>query len=174
MTNHELQTLLALDRSTLPEDGRPEFNRLIFSRSPYLLQHSRNPVDWREWGPAAQKEAQERNLRYLSPSAMPPATGAMSWPMNPLRMTRWPISLTMPLCRSRWIGRSGPIWMKFCMAACQSLTNSGGWPLNCFLKPDGTPFYALTYRPKSLSAACPVSGTAGEHCQGLATQTGSG
>jgi len=32
MTNHELHTLLALDRSSLPEDGRPEFNRLIFSR----------------------------------------------------------------------------------------------------------------------------------------------
>ena len=37
----------------LPEDGGDEFNRLVFSKSPYLLQHARNPVDWHEWGPEA-------------------------------------------------------------------------------------------------------------------------
>ena len=35
--------------SKLPKDGGKEFNRLVFSQSPYLLQHARNPVDWRPW-----------------------------------------------------------------------------------------------------------------------------
>jgi len=62
VTNTELQNLLDIDRSTLPPDGGTEFNRLIFSRSPYLLQHAGNPVDWREWGEDARAEAASRNL----------------------------------------------------------------------------------------------------------------
>ena len=41
----------------LPTDGGEEFNRLIFEKSPYLLQHARNPIDWRPWGEAAFAEA---------------------------------------------------------------------------------------------------------------------
>ncbi|HPF15504.1 MAG TPA: DUF255 domain-containing protein, partial [Planctomycetota bacterium] len=37
----------------LPADGGPEYNRLVFESSPYLLQHARNPVDWYPWGEAA-------------------------------------------------------------------------------------------------------------------------
>ena len=36
--------------ASLPADGGPESNRLIFEKSPYLLQHARNPVDWYPWG----------------------------------------------------------------------------------------------------------------------------
>jgi len=45
---------------------------------------------------------------------------------------------------------------EFCMAACQTLTGSGGWPLNCLLMPDGSPFYAFTYLPRE-----PRNGTPG-------------
>jgi hypothetical protein len=38
---------------TLAPDGGPRFNRLIFSSSPYLLQHAENPVDWYPWGEEA-------------------------------------------------------------------------------------------------------------------------
>ena len=41
----------------LPADGGEEFNRLVFEKSPYLLQHARNPVDWWPWGEAAFAEA---------------------------------------------------------------------------------------------------------------------
>src|SRR5258705_2269424 len=37
----------------LPPDGGPEFNRLVFEKSPYLLQHAANPVDWYSWGEEA-------------------------------------------------------------------------------------------------------------------------
>ncbi len=49
MNNSKLESLLKLDRSLIPYDGGELYNRLIFARSPYLLQHAENPVDWREW-----------------------------------------------------------------------------------------------------------------------------
>ena len=45
--------LVAIDKNSLPVDGGDRFNRLIFARSPYLLQHAENPVDWYEWGEAS-------------------------------------------------------------------------------------------------------------------------
>src|SRR5439155_422378 len=47
--------------SKLPPDGGPEFNRLVFEKSPYLLQHARNPVRWFAWGPAAFSQALEQH-----------------------------------------------------------------------------------------------------------------
>ncbi|MEI6702616.1 MAG: DUF255 domain-containing protein, partial [Deltaproteobacteria bacterium] len=56
---------MPIDNSTLPTDGAERFNRLIFARSPYLLQHAENPVDWYEWGDAAFERAVTENLPIL-------------------------------------------------------------------------------------------------------------
>jgi uncharacterized protein YyaL (SSP411 family) len=47
--------------SQLPEDGGPDFNRLIFESSPYLLQHARNPIDWYPWDEEAISLAQRED-----------------------------------------------------------------------------------------------------------------
>ena len=47
--NEKIRRLDTLDKSALPPDGGPGFNRLIFAKSPYLLQHAENPVDWYPW-----------------------------------------------------------------------------------------------------------------------------
>ncbi len=60
----------------LPPDGGPEYNRLVFEKSPYLLQHAGNPVDWYPWGDAAFEKAKKRINRFSFPSAIPPAIGA--------------------------------------------------------------------------------------------------
>jgi len=148
MTNHELHTLLALDRSTLPEDGRPEFNRLIFSRSPYLLQHSRNPVDWREWGPAAQEEARSRNLPLFVSIGYATCHWCHVMAHESFEDDEVADILNHAFVPVKVDREERPDLDEFCMAACQTMTGSGGWPLNCFLKPDGTPFYALTYLPR--------------------------
>jgi uncharacterized protein len=57
--------LMAIDKTTLPADGGERFNRLIFARSPYLLQHAENPVAWYEWGPAAFERARSESLPIL-------------------------------------------------------------------------------------------------------------
>src|SRR6185503_9626058 len=45
----------------LPRDGGPEFNRLVFEKSPYLRQHARNPVDWYPWGDEAFERARKED-----------------------------------------------------------------------------------------------------------------
>ena len=57
--------LRQIDRSSLPADGGDRFNRLIFARSPYLLQHAENPVAWYEWGEAAFEAARSNSLPVL-------------------------------------------------------------------------------------------------------------
>ena len=52
-------------------------NRLQNERSPYLLQHAENPVDWYPWGEEAFERRGGRKSPSSSPSAIPPATGAM-------------------------------------------------------------------------------------------------
>jgi FKBP-type peptidyl-prolyl cis-trans isomerase FkpA len=51
-------------------------NRLLNEKSPYLLQHAHNPVDWYPWGPAAFEKARGRTNPCWSPSVTPPAIGA--------------------------------------------------------------------------------------------------
>ncbi len=148
MTNHELQTLLDLDRSGLPEDGGPEFNRLIFSRSPYLLQHARNPVNWREWGPEALAEAQQRNLPLFVSIGYATCHWCHVMAHESFEDEEVADILNHAFVPVKVDREERPDLDEFCMAACQALTNSGGWPLNCLLKPDGTPFYALTYLPR--------------------------
>jgi len=48
-------------REKLPPDGGPEYNRLVFEKSPYLLQHAGNPVDWYPWGEEAFEKARKEN-----------------------------------------------------------------------------------------------------------------
>jgi uncharacterized protein len=148
MTNKELQTLLALDRSTLPADGRPEFNRLIFSKSPYLLQHSRNPVNWREWGTEAQEEARSRNLPLFVSIGYATCHWCHVMAHESFEDEEVADILNHAFVPVKVDREERPDLDEFCMAACQAMTGSGGWPLNCFLKPDGTPFYTLTYLPK--------------------------
>ena len=55
-----------MELSYLTNTGRKP-NRLIHEKSPYLLQHAHNPVDWFPWGPEAfQKAARENKPVFLS------------------------------------------------------------------------------------------------------------
>ncbi len=54
-----------------------KMNRLAGEKSPYLLQHALNPVNWHPWGEEAFLKAKEEDKPLLFPSDTPPATGAM-------------------------------------------------------------------------------------------------
>lgn len=148
MTNHDLQTLLAIDRTALPPDGGPLYNRLIFSHSPYLLQHAQNPVDWREWGDDALLEARQRNLPLFVSIGYATCHWCHVMAHESFENDEVAEILNQAFVPVKVDREERPDLDEFCMAACQTMTGSGGWPLNCFLKPDGSPFYALTYLPK--------------------------
>lgn len=122
-------------------------NRLASETSPYLLQHAENPVDWYPWGDEALARARDEN----KPILVSIGYSACHWchVMEHESFENADIAATMnELFVSIKVDREErPDLDSIYMTAVQSMTGHGGWPLNVFLMPDGTPFYGGTYFP---------------------------
>jgi uncharacterized protein YyaL (SSP411 family) len=122
-------------------------NRLAAETSPYLLQHADNPVDWYPWGDEALARAREED----KPILVSVGYSACHWchVMEHESFENDAIAATMnDLFVNIKVDREErPDLDSLYMAAVQSMTGHGGWPLNVFLTPDGTPFYGGTYFP---------------------------
>jgi len=131
----------------LPADGGPEFNRLIFSSSPYLLQHVRNPVDWYEWG----DEAFARAKRENKPILLSVGYAACHWchVMARESFENEPIARIMNkhFVSIKVDREERPDIDEVYMAATTALAGRGGWPMTVFMTPDGEPFFCGTYFP---------------------------
>ncbi len=140
--------LMNIDALTLPDDGGDRFNRLIFARSPYLLQHAENPVDWYEWGSAAFDKARSENLPIL----LSIGYSTCHW-CHVMAHESFEDSEVAALLNRHFVcikvdREERPDIDDFYMAVSQTLTGSGGWPLNIFMTPEKLPFMAITYLPK--------------------------
>jgi uncharacterized protein len=122
-------------------------NRLAAETSPYLLQHAENPVDWYPWGDEALAKAREED----KPILVSVGYSACHWchVMEHESFENEEIAATMnDLFVNIKVDREErPDLDSLYMSAVQSMTGHGGWPLNVFLTPDGTPFYGGTYFP---------------------------
>ena len=134
--------------AALPTDGGEEFNRLIFSSSPYLLQHARNPVDWHEWGPAAFELAAERGV----PVFLSIGYSTCHWchvmeheSFEDVEVARLMNEAFVCVKLDR---EERPDIDQLYMTVTQALTGSGGWPMTVVMTPDKRPFFAGTYFPK--------------------------
>lgn len=122
-------------------------NRLIHEKSPYLLQHAQNPVDWYAWGDDALQRAQQENKPILvsigySTCHWCHVMEHESFENNDIAAVMNENFINIKIDREE-----RPDLDQIYMEACQLLSGSGGWPLNCFLLPDGRPFFAGTYYP---------------------------
>lgn len=140
--------LMAIEKTTLPADGGERFNRLIFARSPYLLQHAENPVAWYEWGAAAFDRTSSENLPIL----LSIGYATCHW-CHVMAHESFEDSEVAALLNRHFVcikvdREERPDIDDFYMAVSQTLTGSGGWPLNIFMTPDKRPFMAITYLPK--------------------------
>ncbi len=146
--NAEIQRLASVDKHSLPPDGGPEFNRLIFSGSPYLLQHAENPVDWYPWC----EEAFARAAREDRPVFLSIGYATCHWCHVMERESFVDLEVAAVLNRHfvaiKVDREERPDVDDRYMAAAQILKGGGGWPLNVFLTPDRKPFYVTTYMPK--------------------------
>ncbi len=132
----------------LPPDGGPEFNRLIFEKSPYLLQHARNPVDWWPWGAAALAEAK----RLDRPIFLSVGYSTCHW-CHVMEHESFEDAEVARLMNAAFVcikvdREERPDVDQVYMSWCQAATGSGGWPLTILAAPDGKPFFAGTYFPK--------------------------
>src|SRR5579863_519406 len=122
-------------------------NRLIDEKSPYLLQHAHNPVDWYPWGSEAiEKARQEGKPIFLSIGY---STCHWCHVMERESFENDDIAAVMNrLFVSIKVDREErPDVDRIYMAFVQATTGGGGWPMSVWLTPDLKPFYGGTYFP---------------------------
>ncbi|MFM7555570.1 MAG: thioredoxin domain-containing protein [Verrucomicrobiota bacterium] len=122
-------------------------NRLATEKSPYLLQHAGNPVDWFPWGDEAFDKARAED----KPILVSLGYSTCHWCHVMERETFQDASLGAYL-REHFVcvkvdREERPDVDKIHMSFVQMTTGGGGWPLNVFLLPDLRPFYGGTYFP---------------------------
>ncbi len=123
-------------------------NRLISEKSPYLLQHAHNPVDWYPWG----KEAFDRARAEDRPVFLSIGYSSCHW-CHVMARECFEDDEVAALLNEHFISvkvdrEERPDLDQIYMSACQALTGQGGWPLSVFLTPAKKPFFAGTYFPK--------------------------
>jgi len=122
-------------------------NRLQHESSPYLLQHADNPVDWFPWSEEALSKARSEDKPILVSVGY--STCHWCHVMAHESFEKEPVAAYMNehFINIKIDREERPDLDQVYMEVCQAITGSGGWPLNCFLLPDGRPFYAGTYFP---------------------------
>jgi uncharacterized protein YyaL (SSP411 family) len=123
-------------------------NRLINEKSPYLLQHAHNPVNWYPWGDEAFDAAERENkLIFLSIGY---STCHWCHVMERESFTDREVADAMneTFISIKVDREERPDIDDIYMTVCQMTLGGGGWPLNIILTPDRRPVFALTYMPK--------------------------
>ena len=123
-------------------------NRLQYEKSPYLLQHAHNPVDWYPWGDAAFEKARKENR----PIFLSIGYSTCHW-CHVMEQESFEDPAVARLMNDAFIcikvdREERPDIDKLYMTVCQMLTGSGGWPLTIIMTPDKKPFFAATYIPR--------------------------
>ncbi|MDH3813778.1 MAG: thioredoxin domain-containing protein [Acidobacteriota bacterium] len=123
-------------------------NRLADSKSPYLLQHADNPVDWYPWGPEAFAKATEED----KPIFLSIGYATCHW-CHVMEHESFENPLVAALMNEAFINikvdrEERPDIDQVYMTVCQMMTGGGGWPLTIIMSPDKQPFYAATYIPR--------------------------
>ena len=139
----------------LPADGGGEFNRLIFEKSPYLLQHARNPIDWWPWGEAAFAEAKKQG----KPVFLSIGYTTCHW-CHVMEHESFEDPEVAAIINARFLAikvdrEERPDIDEVYMKVTEAMTGSGGWPMTVMLTPDKHPFFAGTYFPKESVAGRP-------------------
>jgi uncharacterized protein len=149
-TLSDSQTAAGTDRtSVLPAQTRhhPYTNRLIHEKSPYLLLHAHNPVDWYPW----EEEAFAKAKRENKPIFLSVGYYTCHWchvmeresysnPTIAELINRWFVAIKVDR-------EERPDIDSEYMTFVEATTGSGGWPMNVFLTPDLKPFFGGTYFP---------------------------
>jgi uncharacterized protein YyaL (SSP411 family) len=123
-------------------------NRLAREKSPYLLQHANNPVDWFPWGDEAFATALEQDR----PVFLSIGYATCHW-CHVMEHESFEDPEVADLLNRTFVNikvdrEERPDIDQIYMTVCQLLTGGGGWPLTIIMTPDRKPFFAATYIPK--------------------------
>jgi uncharacterized protein YyaL (SSP411 family) len=139
--------VFALDAITAGDTGEKYTNRLIHEKSPYLLQHAHNPVDWYSWG----KEAFDKAKKENKPIFLSVGYSTCHW-CHVMEHESFENPAIAKLMNENFVSikvdrEERPDIDQVYMTFVQATTGSGGWPMTVFLTPDLKPFFGGTYFP---------------------------
>lgn len=122
-------------------------NRLAQEKSPYLLQHQDNPVEWLPWGEEAFSRARLEN----KPIFLSIGYSTCHW-CHVMAHESFEDPAIARLMNELFINvkvdrEERPDVDRLYMAFVQATTGSGGWPMSVWLTPEGQPFFGGTYFP---------------------------
>lgn len=123
-------------------------NRLINEKSPYLLQHAHNPVDWYPWC----EEAFDKAKKEDKPIFLSIGYSTCHW-CHVMERESFEDEQVARILNNNFISvkvdrEERPDVDSVYMTVCQMMTGAGGWPLTIIMTPDKKPFFAGTYFPK--------------------------
>ncbi len=124
-------------------------NRLIDEKSPYLLQHAGNPVNWFPWGEEAFRKARNED----KPIFLSIGYATCHW-CHVMAHESFEDEEVARILNQNFIAikvdrEERPDVDQIYMSVCQAMTGRGGWPLSIFMTAESKPFFAGTYFPKS-------------------------
>jgi len=130
-------------------------NRLAQEKSPYLLQHQHNPVDWYPWGP----EAFEKARREDKPIFLSIGYSTCHW-CHVMERESFENRGIAAFLNEHFVAikvdrEERPDVDRLYMTFIQATTGSGGWPMSVFLTPSLRPFLGGTYFPPEDRAGMP-------------------
>lgn len=130
------------------QSNQRKSNRLIREKSPYLLQHAHQPVDWFPWGEEAFQKAKEED----KPVFLSIGYSTCHWCHVMARESFEDEEVAAILNRDfvpvKVDREERPDVDQVYMTVCQAMTGQGGWPLTIIMTPEQKPFFAGTYLPK--------------------------
>ncbi|KAI0336630.1 hypothetical protein GY45DRAFT_1315214 [Cubamyces sp. BRFM 1775] len=143
---HSSSSISRMSTSTSTGSGRA-VNRLAKAKSPYLLQHAENPVDWYEWGQEAFDKAKKEN----KPIFLSVGYSACHW-CHVLAHESFEDEVTAKIMNEHYVNvkvdrEERPDVDRLYMTFLQATSGGGGWPMSVWLTPDLHPFFAGTYFP---------------------------
>lgn len=132
------------------EENHKYTNSLIYEKSPYLLQHAHNPVNWYAWNEETLQKAKEENKLLLISIGY----SSCHW-CQVMEEESFEDESVAKFMNTHFINvkidrEERPDIDKVYSNAVQLITGNSGWPLNCIALPDGSPVWGGTYFEKEL------------------------
>ena len=125
-----------------------KLNKLHKEKSPYLLQHARNPVDWFPWGEEAFQKAKESDKPIFLSIGYSTCHWCHVMEHESFEDTEVALHMNNSFISVKVDREERPDIDHVYMSVCQMMTGGGGWPLTIVMTPDKKPFFAGTYFPK--------------------------
>ncbi|MEO8512128.1 MAG: thioredoxin domain-containing protein [Ignavibacteria bacterium] len=130
-------------------------NKLINEKSPYLIQHAYNPVDWHPWGEEAFQKAKDEDKPIFLSIGYSTCYWCHVMEREVFENEHIAKEMNKIFVNIKVDREERPDVDRVYMSALQAMTGSGGWPMSMFLTTELKPFYGATYVPPTSKYGLP-------------------